>query len=400
MLIGLQVIDSYPSQILELVLPQGAIILDTSDLNGCISTRQTGWEFEIEQSEPRVCQANEIRGSSKSPSPRLHPANLLRDACPGITTLEPSLRADFVLRNSPVFTESLDLIDTRLEAFQSLREVRVDVKLSDWDSDEESDDGTEDPEGGEQEYPRDDRWKIHRDSLTRQLCNRGWAVNITKVPRVKEVWISPNDMFEFDNEDDYNDYMTEWDRLEREREDEESVEYCWQRQLEGYQRAMRTTEALHNREVKIIIFNPDCEWCGRIAKDDQTRQLASKVVTPSRKAELPEDITSSIRTAPVWSISEHNKLVKDCLRRSSVTEFVGIVHIAKHLRQWDVYAEVMRTCGRFQDEGTIGIREDLAYSLNWLRILETALQGQQAGVETPETAQGTAKKRTAVKGGA
>ncbi|KAH8744448.1 hypothetical protein F5883DRAFT_439922 [Diaporthe sp. PMI_573] len=171
---------------------------------------------------------------------RLNNLDLLRYACPGITTLELSLRADFVLRNSPVFTESLDLIDTRLESFQSLREVRVDVKLLDWDSDEESDDGTEDPEGGEQEDPRVDRWKIHRDSVTRQLCNRGWAVNITKVPRVKEVWVSPDDMFEFDNEDDYNDYMIEWnrreDRLEREREEEESAEYYREKQLEGYRR--------------------------------------------------------------------------------------------------------------------------------------------------------------------
>jgi hypothetical protein len=151
--------------------------------------------------------------------------DLLRDACPGITTLElslPSDRADIVLRDSSVFTELLGLIHTRLEAFQSLREVRVDVKLLGWDLDEKSDDGAEDPENDEQEGPRDDPWKTHRDSLE-QLFSRGWAVNISKVPPVME-----------DNEDDYDAYI-EWNRLERE-EDEEWEEYYRERQLEGYRR--------------------------------------------------------------------------------------------------------------------------------------------------------------------
>lgn len=61
-LIGLQVIDVYPSSMLELVLPQGTIMLDVSDLNGCVPTRQTGWKFAAENGEPRVCQANETHG--------------------------------------------------------------------------------------------------------------------------------------------------------------------------------------------------------------------------------------------------------------------------------------------------------------------------------------------------
>jgi hypothetical protein len=119
----------------------------------------------------------------------------------------------------------------RLEAFQSLREVRIDVKLLNWDLHVESDDGAEDSE--DDERARDDCWNTHRDSL-RQLYSRGWAVNITKVPPVKEVWISPDDRFEFDNEDDYNDYMTEWNRLDQE-QDEEWAEYYRQRPVEGYE---------------------------------------------------------------------------------------------------------------------------------------------------------------------
>jgi hypothetical protein len=66
MLVGLQFIDPHPSQLLELVLPQGTIMLDASDLKGCVSTRQTGWKFETENGEPRVCQANETHGQTRT----------------------------------------------------------------------------------------------------------------------------------------------------------------------------------------------------------------------------------------------------------------------------------------------------------------------------------------------
>ncbi len=66
MLVGLQVIASYPSNMLELVLPQGTIMLDALKLNGCVSTRQTGWKFGVENGEPRVCQANEMHGQTRT----------------------------------------------------------------------------------------------------------------------------------------------------------------------------------------------------------------------------------------------------------------------------------------------------------------------------------------------
>jgi hypothetical protein len=160
--------------------------------------------------------------------------DLIRETCPGITTLElllPSERADFVLRDLSVFTELLDLLQTRLEAFQSLQEVRVDVKLLGWDSDEQSDDVADDSEDVELEDPRDNRWKTRRDSL-RELCSRGWAVDIIKIPLEKEIWTSPDDSFEFDNEDDYNNYMSAWNRLKQVREYEEWEEYYRQKQIE------------------------------------------------------------------------------------------------------------------------------------------------------------------------
>jgi len=47
MLVGLQVIDPYPSHMLELVLPQGTIMLDISNLNGCAPTRQTTFSLNF-----------------------------------------------------------------------------------------------------------------------------------------------------------------------------------------------------------------------------------------------------------------------------------------------------------------------------------------------------------------
>jgi hypothetical protein len=37
-------------------------MLDISNLNGCVPTRQTGWKFESEDGEPRVCKSNETHG--------------------------------------------------------------------------------------------------------------------------------------------------------------------------------------------------------------------------------------------------------------------------------------------------------------------------------------------------
>lgn len=58
-LVGLQVIDPYPSDMFELILPEGTIMLDASNLDGCFPTRPTGWRFGVENGEPRVCKPNE-----------------------------------------------------------------------------------------------------------------------------------------------------------------------------------------------------------------------------------------------------------------------------------------------------------------------------------------------------
>lgn len=61
-LVGLQVIDPKPIDMLELILPQATIMLDISVLDACIPTRQTGWKFKSEDGEARVCKSNETHG--------------------------------------------------------------------------------------------------------------------------------------------------------------------------------------------------------------------------------------------------------------------------------------------------------------------------------------------------
>lgn len=88
-LIGLQIIDHNPAHMLEFILPQATVMLNVLNLNGCVSTRQTGWKFEFENGEPRVCQANESHGQTATtheiynkgdPHPRLETFQDLKHA--------------------------------------------------------------------------------------------------------------------------------------------------------------------------------------------------------------------------------------------------------------------------------------------------------------------------------
>ncbi|KAL6696647.1 hypothetical protein J3F84DRAFT_347690 [Trichoderma pleuroticola] len=59
-LIGLQVLNdcgNHPMS--ELMLDEGTVMLDSSVVKGCTPTRITGWKFEANHGNPRVCQANE-----------------------------------------------------------------------------------------------------------------------------------------------------------------------------------------------------------------------------------------------------------------------------------------------------------------------------------------------------
>jgi hypothetical protein len=59
-LIGLQVLGECNDQSMsELILDEGTVMLGSTVVKGCRSTRITGWKFEMVDGNPRVCQANE-----------------------------------------------------------------------------------------------------------------------------------------------------------------------------------------------------------------------------------------------------------------------------------------------------------------------------------------------------
>ena len=53
-LVGLQVIDPKARPMFELILPGGTVMVDVSNLNGCIPSRQTGWTFKVNNGEPGI----------------------------------------------------------------------------------------------------------------------------------------------------------------------------------------------------------------------------------------------------------------------------------------------------------------------------------------------------------
>ena len=153
--------------------------------------------------------------------------DLIRDACVGITTLKLSFS---FTSGFPVSTATLDLIDTRLKAIPPLQNVIANVRWYGGESVEASDDEVGDL-GGVND------WNHPEGRLAAKLRERGWTVQITKVPPVKKVWTDPDGRFEFDNEDNYHEYMDNvWSQLEWEREQGEEAQYYYQRQLEGYDR--------------------------------------------------------------------------------------------------------------------------------------------------------------------
>ncbi|KAI1318810.1 hypothetical protein F5Y16DRAFT_406210 [Xylariaceae sp. FL0255] len=83
-LIGLQVIDHNSAAMLELVLPRGTVMWEVSNLIGCVPTRQTGWKFEVENCQPRVCKSNETHGTHENG----HKIYNEGAPCPNLVTLQ------------------------------------------------------------------------------------------------------------------------------------------------------------------------------------------------------------------------------------------------------------------------------------------------------------------------
>lgn len=139
---------------------------------------------------------DDFRQSSAS----LHEAHiknleLIRETCTSITTLELSLHSDCINRalgDLPFADQALDLLDMRFKAILSLKKVIVNFQV----------------------YSEDD---LSDDQI--KMRDRGWTVEITKLPKKK--WISVDDRVEFDNEEECKAYDEEWHRHEWQREQEQ-----------------------------------------------------------------------------------------------------------------------------------------------------------------------------------
>jgi hypothetical protein len=63
------------------------------------------------------------------------------------------------------------------------------------------------------------------DDLMKKMRDCGWTVEVTKLEIPKKVWICDEGRFEFDNEEDYKEYMNHKLLLDLQREQEEEEEW-------------------------------------------------------------------------------------------------------------------------------------------------------------------------------
>ena len=123
---------------------------------------------------------------------------LVRDTCTSIGTLELSRRPENssdTLDHPETAAEAMDLLDASFKAVPSLKEIIVNYEM----------------------YPDEYFEEALEDDLTKMMRDYGWTVTATKLlPR--QVWISSDDQFEFDDFDDWIEYDNELDRKEREKE--------------------------------------------------------------------------------------------------------------------------------------------------------------------------------------
>jgi len=105
--------------------------------------------------------------------------------------------ANYALDDSPIAAEALDLLDTRFKAIPSLKEIIVNIYVY-----------------GEEDLS---------DDLMEEMRDCGWTVEVTKLP--KKVWICHEAGLEFDNKEDYEEYMNHELLLDLQREQEEEEEW-------------------------------------------------------------------------------------------------------------------------------------------------------------------------------
>lgn len=149
--------------------------------------------------------------------------NLLQSACPGIKTLEFSLLDTSWIANAycaldaeteasevAEVADPLALLDARLKAFPSLRNIIVSAQVYDDDAINGDDDGD------------DDMWR-------RKMHNYGWTVNVQTVKCPQPPVVS-DEVWELDSEEDYHLYAASMSILM----EEELQANAWSRTYWGH----------------------------------------------------------------------------------------------------------------------------------------------------------------------
>ncbi|KAI7786166.1 hypothetical protein LA080_004550 [Diaporthe eres] len=132
---------------------------------------------------------------------------LVLASCQNLRVLELSLDTgqNWIL-DEPVTAGMLDSIDVATRDVLSGKKIMVRIQV----------------------YGEDDI----RDSVTR-MCSFGWTVEVTKQEPVKETWEYDEHGIEFDNEDDYWDYVN---MVEKEREEKEWLGDYWERRNDPWRK--------------------------------------------------------------------------------------------------------------------------------------------------------------------
>lgn len=137
---------------------------------------------------------------------------LVRSSCQNLRVLELSLgTGQDLIFYEPVTAEILDSIDVATKDVLLRKEIMVHIQV----------------------YDEDDI----QDSVT-MMRTHGWTVEVTKREPVKEIWEYGEYGMEFDNEDDFWDYvnMIEKGREEKERKEKELLEDYWEQIYDPWRR--------------------------------------------------------------------------------------------------------------------------------------------------------------------
>jgi hypothetical protein len=132
------------------------------------------------------------RGTAKLHESRVKNLKLIRETCTNINTLELLFSNSCPLNfadGAP--DDALDLLNAQLKTISPLKKIVIKAEVFDYDD--------------------------LSDDLEKKMRDCGWIVEVTKLEVPKHLWADDERGIEFDNEEDYIEYMNERHRLDLER---------------------------------------------------------------------------------------------------------------------------------------------------------------------------------------